>query len=102
MEDLDLGSVLTHVASLFRERADKKNIELVEDFPASLPPAKADRRALEHVLNNLVDNAVKYCGPRSKIRLKVIENGESLRLVVEDTGPGIEARHLSRVFERFY
>lgn len=102
LQPLDLMPVCSHVASLFRERADKKQIRLVEDFPPALPPARADRRALEHVLTNLVDNAVKYCGRGAEIRLRAVENGESLRLIVEDTGPGIEARHLPRVFERFY
>jgi two-component system phosphate regulon sensor histidine kinase PhoR len=102
MQPLELSSVFSHVGSLFRERADKKHIRLIEDFPNRLPPANADRRALEHILTNLVDNAVKYCGPGSEIRLRAVENGDSIRLSVEDTGPGIEARHLPRVFERFY
>ncbi|HMJ15037.1 MAG TPA: ATP-binding protein, partial [Polyangiaceae bacterium] len=102
MEALDSASVFSYVASLFKERAEKKHIRFVEQFPANLARAQADRRALEHVLTNLVDNAVKYCGSDAEIRLEAQENGESLRLMVEDTGPGIEARHLSRVFERFY
>jgi two-component system, OmpR family, phosphate regulon sensor histidine kinase PhoR len=102
MEPLDSATIFSHVASLFKERAEKKHIRLIDELPRNLAPAQADRRALEHVLTNLVDNAVKYCGSGAEIRLKAQENGESLRLVVEDTGPGIEARHLPRVFERFY
>jgi two-component system phosphate regulon sensor histidine kinase PhoR len=102
MEPLDSATVFSHVASLFKERAEKKHIKMIEELPKNLARAQADRRALEHVLTNLVDNAVKYCGSGAEIRLKAQENGESLRLVVEDTGPGIEARHLPRVFERFY
>jgi two-component system phosphate regulon sensor histidine kinase PhoR len=102
LEPLDSAGVFSHVASLFKERAEKKRIKLIEEFPKGLARAHGDRRALEHVLTNLVDNAVKYCGSGAEIRLRAVENGESLRLVVEDTGPGIEARHLPRVFERFY
>ncbi|HEY6561262.1 MAG TPA: ATP-binding protein [Polyangiaceae bacterium] len=102
MEPLDSARVFSLVAGLFKERAEKKHIQLIEEFPKGLAHAHADRRALEHVLTNLVDNAVKYCGSGAEIRLRAVENGESLRLVVEDTGPGIEARHLPRVFERFY
>ncbi|HEY3257135.1 MAG TPA: ATP-binding protein, partial [Polyangiaceae bacterium] len=61
----------------------------------------ADRRALEHVLTNLVDNAVKYC-PNATIRLRAIAHEQSVELLVEDNGPGIEPRHLPRLFERFY
>ena len=102
IEALDSASVFSHVASLFKERAEKKHIKMIEDLPKNMARAHADRRALEHVLTNLVDNAVKYCGSGAEIRLRAQENGESLRLVVEDTGPGIEPRHLPRVFERFY
>ena len=66
-----------------------------------LPRVLADRRALEHVLTNLVDNAVKYC-PNATIRLRAVAHDQSVELLVEDNGPGIEPRHLPRLFERFY
>jgi two-component system, OmpR family, phosphate regulon sensor histidine kinase PhoR len=101
-EPLDVRAVFAQVLSLFKERADKKQVELVNAAPASLPRLFADRRALEHVLTNLVDNAVKYVGERSKVVLRAEVSGEELLLKVEDTGPGIEERHLPRLFERFY
>jgi two-component system phosphate regulon sensor histidine kinase PhoR len=67
-----------------------------------LPRVLADRRALEHIVTNLVDNAVKYCAPGSKVTLRGEEAGVELRVVISDNGPGIEARHLPRLFERFY
>jgi two-component system, OmpR family, phosphate regulon sensor histidine kinase PhoR len=100
-EPLDTRAVLEQVASLFRERADRKQVELVHEAPAGLR-VLADRRALEHVLTNLVDNAVKYCGERSRVILRSEERGAELRLSVQDEGPGIEERHLPRLFERFY
>jgi two-component system phosphate regulon sensor histidine kinase PhoR len=54
------------------------------------------------VLTNLVDNAVKYCGERSRVVLRSREHDGKLELSVEDEGPGIEERHLPRLFERFY
>jgi two-component system phosphate regulon sensor histidine kinase PhoR len=99
-EPLEVRAVFAQVLSLFKERADKKRVELVNAAPASLPRLHADRRALEHVLTNLVDNAVKYGG--AKVVLRADVTGEELRLVVEDDGPGIEERHLPRLFERFY
>jgi two-component system, OmpR family, phosphate regulon sensor histidine kinase PhoR len=62
----------------------------------------ADRRALEHVLANLLDNAVKYGGQKPVIDVTVERAGESVVFRVRDHGPGIEPRHLPRVFERFY
>jgi two-component system phosphate regulon sensor histidine kinase PhoR len=102
IEPLEARAVLVQVSSLFRERADRKEVELVHDVPAGLPRVLADRRALEHVITNLVDNAVKYCGERSRVILRGVESGSELRLSVEDEGPGIDERHLPRLFERFY
>jgi two-component system phosphate regulon sensor histidine kinase PhoR len=99
---LDAQPIYEHVVSLFRERADKKRIRLVIDVPDDVPPVRADRRALEHILTNLVDNAVKYCPNGAEIRLGARRHGDGVRLFVRDDGPGIEARHLPRLFERFY
>lgn len=64
--------------------------------------ALADTRALDQVLMNLVDNAVKYTqqGGSIVVRAKPIEEG--IRIEVCDDGPGIEPRHRARIFERFY
>lgn len=100
-EPLETRAVFEHVASLFRERADRKHVELVPEAPAGLR-VLADRRALEHVLTNLVDNAVKYCGEHSRVILRGEERAGELHLSVQDEGPGIDERHLPRLFERFY
>ncbi len=102
IEALDLGPIVSHVSGLFRERAEKKGIRLNEDVPHDLCPARVDRRALEHVLTNLVDNAVKYCGADADVRVVARQEGKVVRVVVADTGAGIDERHLPRLFERFY
>jgi two-component system phosphate regulon sensor histidine kinase PhoR len=101
-ERVELQRVVPIVLALFRERAEKKGVRLVAELPAALPPIEGDPRALEHVLSNLVDNAVKYCPAGTRILVGATEDDARVRLVVSDTGPGIAAEHLSRVFERFY
>src|SRR4030095_456673 len=61
-------------------------------------------RALEHVLTNLIDNAVKYCGSGAEVRVGLVEEGSTVRVTVSDTGPGLGAQPvtLPRLFERFY
>jgi two-component system phosphate regulon sensor histidine kinase PhoR len=54
------------------------------------------------VLTNLIDNAVKYCGPGTKVSLGVVASADGVTVSVADDGPGIDERHLPRVFERFY
>ncbi len=99
---LELGSVASHVIDLFRERADKKRIRLLADLPAALPKVCVDPKALDHVLTNLIDNAVKYCPNGSTVSLRASEEGDLVRVSLSDDGPGIEPRHLPRLFERFY
>jgi two-component system phosphate regulon sensor histidine kinase PhoR len=101
-ERVDLQRVVPIVLALFRERAEKKGVRLSAELGMALPPVEGDSRALEHVLSNLVDNAVKYCPSGSRILVSAAEDEGRVRLVVSDTGPGIAAEHLTRVFERFY
>jgi len=99
---LDLETVTSHVLGLFRERAEKKQIKLSAELSAKLPEVFADAKALDHVLTNLVDNAVKYCPSGTTVSVRAREEAEVVRVVVADDGSGIEPRHLPRLFERFY
>lgn len=101
-ERVELGSVVPIVVALFRERAEKKGVKLTSELPRTSLAVEGDPRGLEHVLSNLVDNAVKYCPPGSTIIVRAAQEGERVRMVVSDTGPGIPAEHLPRLFERFY
>lgn len=61
-----------------------------------------DQRAVEQILLNLVDNAVKYTPANGHVWVSAAEVDGAIELRVRDDGPGIEPRHLSRLFERFY
>jgi two-component system, OmpR family, phosphate regulon sensor histidine kinase PhoR len=101
-ELLELQIFVPYVLSLFRERAEKKRIRLHARLPQDLPPIATDRRVLEQVISNLIDNAVKYCPTGAEVAVRARVEGNSLRVFVEDTGLGIDAKHLPRLFERFY
>jgi two-component system phosphate regulon sensor histidine kinase PhoR len=100
-EPISVRPFLEHVLSLFRERAEKSGLRVRVEVPESLPSVHADRRALEQIVLNLADNAIKYC-PGATLTLRGEDRGDRVALVVADTGPGIEAKHLPRLFERFY
>lgn len=87
---------------LFADRAQRRRVTLRNEVPTILHPARADRRALDQVLSNLVDNAVKYCSEGSTIVVSATERDGRVQVQVSDGGPGIEAKHLPRLFERFY
>jgi len=99
-----LRAVAEQVLSLLRPRIEEKSFDVGNEIPADLPAARADRKALEQVFTNLLDNAIKYCGAGTQIRLRArqLAPGGALRMEVADSGPGIEPRHLPRLFERFY
>jgi two-component system phosphate regulon sensor histidine kinase PhoR len=99
---LAVDALLTIVVGLYREKADKKGIRLVTSVPDPTPIISSDQRAIEQIIGNLVDNAIKYCPQGSRVTIRVEKTSEELRLHVEDNGPGIAERHLSRLFERFY
>jgi two-component system phosphate regulon sensor histidine kinase PhoR len=100
-EKVDVAVMANLVLSLFRERAERKGIRLVAEIAPGLPIVETDQRAVEQVVSNLVDNAVKYCPAGSVVRLRGVA-GDGVTISVEDTGPGIAAKHLPRLFERFY
>lgn len=102
IEDVDLATFVDQIHALFRGRSEKKRIRLKNAVPVDLVPAKADRRAVEQILTNLVDNALKYSPEGAEIVVGATREAGVLRVFVRDTGPGIEQRHLPRLFERFY
>ncbi|HEY6174994.1 MAG TPA: ATP-binding protein, partial [Kofleriaceae bacterium] len=61
----------------------------------------ATREGLDHIVQNLIDNAIKY-GNNTPVTVRAARIAERVRLAVSDRGPGIPAGHEDRIFERFY
>jgi signal transduction histidine kinase/HAMP domain-containing protein len=82
-------------------RRDRKHTFTV-DFPSPFPVVEADVRYVEQVLQNLVENAVKYSPQGSQITITGRVEGENIAISVQDEGVGIPPEHLDRIFQRFY
>lgn len=98
----DLVAWTASTTALFRSLSESCRIEL--EFSA--PPAGVlgwfDAIQMEKVLGNLLSNAIKYCRPGDRVTVRVAREDEAAVVEVLDTGPGIAAEHLPRLFERFY
>jgi two-component system phosphate regulon sensor histidine kinase PhoR len=81
--------------------AGEKKITVTVDCPDNLE-AGMNPLLLEQAVTNLIDNAVKYSEPGTAVYVKAADAGGEVRISVRDEGPGIEAEHLPRLFERFY
>lgn len=98
---IDLAQAAQRASEAIRPKAQAKDIGVEIAVPAGLV-AVADLRALEQVLLNLLDNAVKYTGPGGRVKVTGKRRGNDVEVAVKDSGAGIEAKHLTRIFERFY
>ena len=101
IERLPLRQVIGDVFNGLSHRAAKHGVTLhnqvAEEFHVN-----ADRRRLDQILINLVDNAIKFNHPGGGVTVLAEDSGDSQTINVRDTGPGIPPEHLPRVFERFY
>lgn len=100
-ELLDLNELLPEILVDFAPEALSKQIELA--FEGSERPAliMGDRDGLKEMICNLVENALRYSPESGHVTVSVV-CGDSVKLLVEDGGPGIPESERSKVFERFY
>jgi signal transduction histidine kinase len=85
----------------FESAALEKNLELLFEAPARPVEILADRNRLKEVLQNLIENAVRYT-ERGHVRVRVFVEGGAAAIAVEDTGVGIEPQDVPYVFDRFF
>ncbi|MGZ6076395.1 MAG: sensor histidine kinase [Myxococcaceae bacterium] len=98
---VSLETVARQASDAMEPRAAGKRLSMHLRIPTDLT-ARADAKALEQVLLNLLDNAIKYTPEGGVVELVGERVGDRAHLSVRDTGLGIEAKHLPRLFERFY
>jgi signal transduction histidine kinase len=104
-QTVDVRPILNRVQERFAPLAAESNIQLSVSVADNLPMAKLDRQIIGRVLNNLVDNALKFTPEGGRVEIWARPDPEiepvSVMMGVSDTGPGIPADALPRLFEKF-
>jgi two-component system sensor histidine kinase AtoS len=108
LKPVDIGSLMKFILDRHQARLMKAKIQYNLQVEANVPPVIGDFNALEHVFQNLIDNAIQAMGKEggtlsTKIRLSQ-KSGESdyVEINISDTGPGIPAEVRDRIFEPFF
>ena len=85
----------------FKEQLKKRNIDIKNEIPAN-SLINADKDKIEGVFTNLIDNAIKFNREKGVIRIYSQQEGDKIKIIVEDSGVGIPDKDIPRIFERFY
>jgi signal transduction histidine kinase len=102
--NVNVAAIARRVVETVGEKARVKAIELTLDEQSfdSTKTALADEEALALIFSNLIDNAIKYTPQGGTIMVRTAQNGMYLSFSVKDTGVGINAEELDKVFDEFY
>jgi two-component system phosphate regulon sensor histidine kinase PhoR len=100
--DVPLDEMIESCLATYADSAAARNIILQAHAPRDPLHVRADDEGLSTILNNLVDNAIKYTSAGGSVSVAWRANGDSAVIEVIDTGIGIAKEDQSRVFERFY
>ncbi|ASJ20605.1 sensor histidine kinase [Brachyspira hampsonii] len=99
-EEIDIKDIVLDVFESNRIKAEQRNIDVQLDVESAV--IMANKEKITEVVNNLVDNAIKYTDDDGKVKIYLKKNSDKAIFSVKDTGCGIAPQYLNRVFERFF
>ena len=102
ISEISLAQVIMDSVELMRPLAEEKGIQLKVEVDEELPPIYGARDRLKQVVTNLLSNGIKFTPAEGMVAVKAIDGTDSVRVEVVDTGVGITAEELPRIFDDFY
>lgn len=100
-DEVRLAPIVKHVIDTLHARASEVGATVTAQVPADLV-ARGDSDAIERVVLNLADNALRYGGPGVTVSIMATRESGRVRVAVGDSGPGVPAEHRTKVFDRFH
>ncbi len=98
----DVTEIIKFVINSHKDAARKKNLKVIFNKPKrKIPPFKMDVEKIKIVIENLLDNAIKYTD-KGKITIELKKIGNQVQISVSDSGVGIQKKHYPRMFEKFF
>ena len=101
-EITDLKKLTFPLFEDYAERAKRCGVRFASRIQGEIGPLILDRKSFVRILDNLVDNAIRYTESGGEVGVEIVREGDKLRVQVSDTGIGISEEDLSQIFERFY
>jgi signal transduction histidine kinase len=98
---LNLCEVVEDLVEQFQIPAEEAGIRLTASLPRDCA-VDVDRVQIERMITNLLSNAIKFTPKGGEVKMSIERSGESVAMVVEDTGRGIPTEYLPHIFDRFY
>ena len=102
IEPFSLAELVQDMVHKFSIKAESRNIQLHTDLPGELPFAYGDIALIQRVLDNLIENALRYTPTGGCITLSLNSDADHITVKVADTGQGIPAHEIPYIFDRFY
>ena len=102
-EPFSIAELVHDVANKYRLDSQKKGISINTVLSKDIPLVEADISLIDRVLQNLLDNAIKFCKEGDYINIEIdLENPEAVQVKIADSGRGIPQENLPHIFERYY
>ncbi len=101
LEPLHLGELITDISNKYKLLANNRGINLNTIFSRDLPTIQADIALMDRVIQNLVDNALKFSKSGDTINIEIGQSADKILVKISDTGEGIPEEDLPYIFDRF-